>query len=75
MDYKKLTSIFILVGILLIAIYDVFVIFKGGTAASISMTMIKWSYKYPAFTFFAGFTCGHLFWRVRDIKETKDLGK
>lgn len=72
---RKLTFIFIGIVIVLIAVYDVFIIAQAGTEASISMVMIEWAYKYPAFTFLMGFTMGHLFWRVRDNKYTKDLGK
>lgn len=75
MDIRKITSIVIAIIIIIIAIYDVYAIMKGGTEASISMVMIGWSYKYPAFTFLMGFTMGHLFWRVRDNKYTKELGK
>jgi hypothetical protein len=68
MDVKKLTKIFIGVTIVVIAGYDVFAILDSGTEASISWTMITWSYEYPAFTFAMGFVCGHLFWRSKEPK-------
>lgn len=72
---RKITSIFILVVGVIIAVYDVWVIQAGGTGASISMVIINWSYKYPILTFSLGVICGHLFWRTGDTKETKHLGK
>lgn len=69
MDIKKITIIFVMVIIVCIAGYDVFAILKGGTEASISHLLISWSYEYPAFTFLFGFTCGHLFWRLKTDKK------
>jgi hypothetical protein len=72
---RKITTYFIGITILAIAVYDIFAIYSGGTEASISHIMIEWSYKYPSFTFLMGFTMGHLFWRMRDTKITAPLGK
>ncbi len=66
---KNLAAIFIISIIVLIAVFDVYLIVGGGTEASISYTMIKWSYEYPAFTFLFGFTCGHVFWKIREVKK------
>lgn len=65
---KKMTAIFIVVIILLIAGFDAYVLIEGGTEASISYTMFTWSKEYPVFTFAMGFTMGHLFWRIRSVK-------
>lgn len=73
MSWKKNTVYFIVLTIVLIAIWDVYAIVNGGTEASISHTMIVWSYKYPAFTFLMGFVMGHLFWRVRETKELTEV--
>ena len=72
MNWKTKTVIFICLIIVLIATYDILAIVKGGTESSISHTIILWSYDYPAFTFLFGFTMGHLFWRMRSTKETKE---
>lgn len=72
---KNITMIFVFIVIIAIAVFDFWVIVKGGTEASISHLFIVWSYKYPAFTFLMGFTMGHLFWKIRDTKETSKLGK
>jgi hypothetical protein len=68
----KKSAWFIIIMIAAIAIFDVYVIATGGTEASISHTIILWSYDYPAFSFLSGFTAGHLFWRMRSTKETKE---
>lgn len=75
MDYKKLTVYFILSVIVLIGVYDIYVIYTAGTEASISNTMIVWAYKYPSFPFLMGFVMGHLFWRMRENKDTAEVTK
>jgi len=73
MDWKKATTIFILVMFCAVAVYDVMAIQGGGTEASISHTMIIWAYHYPLFPFLMGVLCGHLFWRMRDSVDTKKI--
>jgi len=73
MDIKKITKIFILVIGVAIGVYDVYAIGQGGTEASISQTIYIWAYKYPAFTFFMGFICGHLFWQMRITEASKKI--
>lgn len=75
MNWKKITVIFIIATIIAIAVYDVITITNGGVETSISHTMIEWGYKYPIFTFMMGLTMGHLFWRMRDTKETSQISK
>lgn len=70
---KKLTYIFIGILFAAITIYDVVAIIKGGTEASISSIMISWSYKFPLFPFTIGVICGHLFWRMKGNKDTKEI--
>lgn len=66
---RKITIVFILAIVILIAAYDVFAIAKGGTEASISYVLIGWSKEFPAFTFTMGFTMGHLFWVIRKTPD------
>ena len=81
MDIKKKTAIFTIGSILFFflgwIVYDIYAISEGGTEASISFMMYKWSYKYPIFTWVMGFIpgilVGHFFWRIRDTKETKEI--
>ena len=75
MNWKKYTVIFIVATIIAIAVYDGIAIYNGGTEVSISHTLITWGYKYPVFTFLMGFTMGHLFWRLRDTKETLKISE
>lgn len=60
-----------------ILIYDVYAIMKGGTEASISSLIIKSSYQMPFMVYciglFNGILIGHLFWRMRSNKDTKDI--
>lgn len=72
---RKITPIAVAVIILIIAVYDVIAMAKGGREASISHILIEWGYKYPVFTFLMGFTMGHLFWRMRDTKHTKKISE
>lgn len=69
MNVKKITVIFIAITLIAIIGYDVWAIIAGGKEASISWTMIKWSYEFPMFSFLTGFVCGHLFWRMPDPKS------
>lgn len=81
MGIKKKTAIFVIVSIALFLlswlIYDIYAISEGGTEASISFMIYSWSYKYPVFTFFAGFgpgfLAGHFFFRIRDSIKTKQI--
>jgi len=66
---KKLTPYFIIITIVIIAIYDFWIITVEGKLQSVSAVLIRWSYEYPSFTFLMGFTFGHLFWKMKD----KDL--
>jgi hypothetical protein len=75
MTWKKRTVIFIVVMIAVIAIYDVVTISNGGLETSVSHTMIVWSYKYPIFDILIGIVIGHLFWRMRDTKETAQISE
>ena len=73
MSKAAMTQIFILVTVIVIAVWDVYVISTGGFETSISHTMIEWSYKYPIFTFLMGVVTGHLFWRMGDSKATQKI--
>jgi|DEB0MinimDraft_6_1074348.scaffolds.fasta_scaffold99935_3 hypothetical protein len=72
MNWKKLTYYFMGIVAVIMGAWDVLVLVKGGTEASISHTVIAWSYRYPIFTFLSGILCGHFFWRVRQTKELKN---
>lgn len=63
---KKITPYFIIVMVVIIAVYDFWIISAQGPQESISATYIRWSYEYPSIVFLTGFTMGHLNWRMRD---------
>lgn len=67
----KKTVIFIILLVAAIVIFDVYIIADQGKTESISAYIIRWSHEYPSITFLVGFTCGHLFWRMKD----KDIYK
>lgn len=71
---KKITSMVIMLLIVIIAIYDVYAIAKGGTEASISHTLRVWAHKYIALPFSFGFVCGHLFWPISITDKLKKIG-
>jgi hypothetical protein len=68
----KKAAIFIIFLIALIVVADVYLIVDGGVSESISFQIIEWSYNFPVFTFLVGFTMGHLFWKISDVKKEKD---
>ena len=70
---KALTGKILALLVILLVVYDVIAIQKGGTEASISSVIIAFSYKMPMFSFLFGFICGHLFWRMRTNKDTKNI--
>jgi hypothetical protein len=73
MKWQNMTMIFSFLLIAIIAIYDIWIMAKGGTESSISHMIIVASYKYPLVPFMFGIVCGHLFWRMRYTAETKKI--
>lgn len=69
--YKQYTLIFIGLMLVLGIGYDVWVIIVGGRENSISWTLIELSYQHPIIPFLTGYLCGHLFWNMKDPKESK----
>lgn len=62
----KKTVIFCIFLVVAITVFDFYIIAAEGKQASISATIIRWSYEYPSIVFLLGFVCGHLFWRMKD---------
>jgi hypothetical protein len=81
MDIKKKTKFvtFVIIPIFVVLIlgYDVYAILEGGTEASISSLVITSAYKMPFMVamicLFLGILIGHLFWRMRGNKDTREL--
>ena len=74
---KKVTFIGIPLIIVLILVFDVFAIMKGGTEASISSLLIASAYKMPFMVYCIGLAngilAGHLFWRMKGNKDTLEI--
>lgn len=51
--------------VILIAIFDIWVIAKKGKKESISAHIIRGSKKYPLLVLLAGIVLGHLFWNMQ----------
>lgn len=66
-----LTKGLIIVVIILLVIYDFIAFLTGGTEATISVVIIRWSREYPAIPFAVGFLMGHLFWQL-ELKKDGD---
>jgi hypothetical protein len=71
----NLTLGFIVAMVVIIAIFDVWVIAKKGKQESISAHLIRISHKHPSIPFLLGFLCGHLFWRMSDLSVYGELIK
>lgn len=73
MDYRKATPYLIIFIIVILIGYDIVVLYKDGTEATVSYTLFVWSHKYPLTSFVFGFFCGHIYWRLRDNEVTKKI--
>ena len=62
MDWIVVTRWVIIITIIVLSVYDVFVISKHGVETSISRVILKWAQKYPIIAFALGVLFGHLFW-------------
>lgn len=61
----KVTPVFTILLVVAVAVFDIFIINTQGKTESISAYIIRWSHEYPSIPFLVGFTCGHLFWRMK----------
>ena len=56
------TVSFIVIGVFLIAVFDIFQLVHKGSQATISHTLYAGAQKYPIIPFAIGVVAGHLFW-------------
>jgi len=63
----NITIAFVILLVLIIAIFDFWIIAKKGKYESISAHIIRASHKYPSIPFLIGFVCGHLFWSMNTL--------
>lgn len=69
----KITIIIIAAVALILGAWDIYVLIKGGTEATISHLVLVSSYKYPIIPFLGGFLSSHFWWRIKDTEETKKI--
>jgi len=68
-----MTIIFILSIVLLVAIFDTWVILTKGKHESISAYVIRGSKAYPLIVFLCGIVAGHLLWSMKTEDIYKDV--
>jgi predicted permease len=61
----SLTAIFMISIVVIIALFDVYIIAKKGKQESISAYIIRGSKNYPLLVLLFGILLGHLFWSMR----------
>ena len=73
----NLTLIFIISIVIIVAVFDVWIIFKKGKSESVSAHIIRISKKLPLVTLLVGILLGHLFWSMKtdDIYKEIDCKK
>ena len=59
---KKITGLFIVFAVLIIAVYDIYALTTGGQTATISSVILNNSKVAPIIPFAFGVLAGHLFW-------------
>ena len=59
---KKVTGFFIVGGIIVIAIYDIYALISGGQSATISSILFNDSKVAPMIPLAFGVLIGHIFW-------------
>ena len=70
---EKITAIVILTTIVLLCLYDIYVLAFHESKFTISVVFYHWYCRHPWFLFFAGFLCGHLFAPIRiTVKQLID---
>lgn len=71
------TIIFIITTIAIVALYDIWIIWKKGKFESISAHIIRLSKKMPLVVLLFGIILGHLFWSMNsfDYMERSELVK
>jgi hypothetical protein len=64
MDYTSVTKVFILLIVVLVLVWDAYVILVGHQEATFSVILYESSKRWPIIAFVLGLVCGHLFWQV-----------
>lgn len=59
---NNITEIVIFSTIIILIIYDIFILLKKGSKYTISSVLLELGKKYPIIPFFLGIVFGHIFW-------------
>jgi hypothetical protein len=62
MDISDISRLVIRVVLVVLGIYDVWVVVRYGSTASLTVVIREASKQYPIFPLLAGIILGHLFW-------------
>jgi hypothetical protein len=63
-DYETVTKVIILLIVVIVAVWDVFLISTGNCAATFSVVLYESSKAWPIIAFALGVLCGHVFWQI-----------
>ncbi len=61
--WAEATKILLIVVILIVSLFDTFVMYRCGREATITDVVYKCACEWPIIAFGAGMVCGHIFWR------------
>jgi len=75
MKYRPITILLLLVIVAVLIVYDIYVAVFGEPGSTISSVVYMTSSRHPWVAFLAGFLCGHLFWRMKDLPTDAPNGK
>ena len=64
MSYVHITRMLIALIVLVIAVWDFYVIYQGHQEATFSVVIYESSKRWPVIPFVLGFLCGHIFWQI-----------
>ena len=64
MSYVNVTRMLVVFIILIVALWDFYVLYQGQQQATFSVVIYESSKKWPVIPFVLGFLCGHIFWQV-----------
>lgn len=63
MTPEEKTKLVLTITVIVLSIYDVYMIWTYGPRASISEVIVTCTKDYPIIALIFGLICGHLFWR------------
>ena len=64
MSYVHITRMLIVFIVLLVTLWDFYVIYQGQVPATFSVVIYESSKRWPVIPFVLGFLCGHIFWQI-----------